>query len=159
MTLGDCGKSAVNPGCYVVPDQTPELVRSQVEDHVKRMGYLIVHASPSAEERLAHRKIVQLEWESGYAGFRTPLDAEGPAAVMRVMQEALGEPILNTPTLGGSIPMSLFYDALHSPVVVLPIANYDNNQHASNENIRLRNLWAGVDIFSVLFADLGNKWK
>jgi hypothetical protein len=36
--------------------------------------------------------------------------------------------------------------------VVLPIANHDNNQHAANENLRLGNLWYGVDLFAALLT-------
>jgi acetylornithine deacetylase/succinyl-diaminopimelate desuccinylase-like protein len=39
--------------------------------------------------------------------------------------------------------------------MILPIANYDNNQHSANENMRLQNLWDGVAIYTVLFAELG----
>jgi hypothetical protein len=33
-------------------------------------------------------------------------------------------------------------------VVVLPIANHDDAQHAANENLRLQNLWDGIDAFA-----------
>jgi acetylornithine deacetylase/succinyl-diaminopimelate desuccinylase-like protein len=32
--------------------------------------------------------------------------------------------------------------------VTIPIANYDNNQHAENENIRIQNIWDGLEIFA-----------
>jgi hypothetical protein len=32
--------------------------------------------------------------------------------------------------------------------VFLPIANPDNNQHAADENLRVGNLWCGVDLFA-----------
>jgi hypothetical protein len=60
------------------------------------------------------------------------------------------------PGLGGSIPMYLFGGASHTPVIGVPIANYDNNQHSANENIRLQNLWDGIEIFAGLFAGLGS---
>ena len=36
----------------------------------------------------------------------------------------------------------------------LPIANHDDNQHAPNENLRLQNLWDGVEMFAGVFAGL-----
>jgi acetylornithine deacetylase/succinyl-diaminopimelate desuccinylase-like protein len=36
------------------------------------------------------------------------------------------------------------------PTITVPIANYDNNQHAENENIRLQNLWDGIEIYASL---------
>jgi acetylornithine deacetylase/succinyl-diaminopimelate desuccinylase-like protein len=58
------------------------------------------------------------------------------------------------PSLGGSIPMYLFIDVLNAPVIGLPIANHDNNQHAANENLRLQNLWDGIQIYAALFSSL-----
>jgi acetylornithine deacetylase/succinyl-diaminopimelate desuccinylase-like protein len=36
--------------------------------------------------------------------------------------------------------------------------NHDNNQHAANENLRLQNLWDGIEIFAALLARLGPEW-
>ena len=30
------------------------------------------------------------------------------------------------------------------------LANYDNNQHAENENIRLQNLWDGIETWAAV---------
>lgn len=37
---------------------------------------------------------------------------------------------------------------LGAPLIVFPIANHDDNQHAKDENIRLQNLWDGTDAFA-----------
>jgi acetylornithine deacetylase/succinyl-diaminopimelate desuccinylase-like protein len=34
--------------------------------------------------------------------------------------------------------------------ITVPIANHDNNPHSSNENIRLRNLWDGIETMAAL---------
>jgi hypothetical protein len=34
----------------------------------------------------------------------------------------------------------------------VPIANPDNNQHAANENLRLGQLWSGIDLWGVLLT-------
>lgn len=41
--------------------------------------------------------------------------------------------------------MYLFEKYLQAPTVTVPVANHDNNQHAENENIRLFNLWTGIE--------------
>jgi acetylornithine deacetylase/succinyl-diaminopimelate desuccinylase-like protein len=56
------------------------------------------------------------------------------------------------PTLGGSVPLHHFEQALGTPAVIMPIANPDNNQHAADENLRLGNLWYGVDLFALLLT-------
>ena len=56
--------------------------------------------------------------------------------------------------LGGSVPMVTFADALGMPIIGVPLANYDNNQHAANENLRLQNLWEGIEIYAGLLTDV-----
>ena len=51
--------------------------------------------------------------------------------------------------------MYLFEEVLAVPVIGLPIANHDNNQHAANENLRLQNLWDGIEVYAALIARLG----
>jgi acetylornithine deacetylase/succinyl-diaminopimelate desuccinylase-like protein len=41
---------------------------------------------------------------------------------------------------------------LGASTVILPIANPDNNQHAADENLRLGNLWYGVELFALLLT-------
>ena len=72
--------------------------------------------------------------------------------------EAEMRPIVRLPILGGSVPLSTLQDALGRPVVIVPIVNHDNNQHAANENLRLRNLWDGMVVFSALFTGLAGAW-
>jgi len=51
-----------------------------------------------------------------------------------------------------------FAEVLGAPLVIVPIVNADNNQHAANENLRIGNLWDGIEIFAVLLARLGAVW-
>jgi len=46
-----------------------------------------------------------------------------------------------------------------TPVVGVPIANHDNNQHAANENLRLQNLWDGIETCAALLTRLGHVWR
>jgi acetylornithine deacetylase/succinyl-diaminopimelate desuccinylase-like protein len=52
------------------------------------------------------------------------------------------------PTLGGSVPLYQFTDVLGVPTVGVPIVNHDNNQHSPNENLRLGNLWSGIEVLA-----------
>jgi hypothetical protein len=36
--------------------------------------------------------------------------------------------------------------------VIVPVANYDDNQHGADENLRLGNLWYAVDLFGALLT-------
>jgi len=55
--------------------------------------------------------------------------------------------------------MYLFQNDGRTPVVGVPIANHDNNQHAANENLRVQNLWDGIEVYAGLMGRLGVYWK
>lgn len=140
----------------LVPNQTPERVKQEIEQHIARQGFFIVHQAPDLATRRAHAKVIQLQWGPGYAAYRAPVDNPMAKAVVRTIEQATGGPIIQVVSLGGSVPMYLFEGKTHRPVIGVPIANADNNQHAANENLRLQNLWDGVEIFGTLFARLGS---
>jgi acetylornithine deacetylase/succinyl-diaminopimelate desuccinylase-like protein len=142
----------------LVPDLTPEIVRKRVEEHVTRQGYTVVHEAPSPETRLANPRVARLEWGPGYPAARTPMDLPVSRAVIRTVEETAGPPVVLLPTLGGSVPMYLFSDRLQTPVVGVPVVNHDNNQHAADENLRLQNLWDGIEVYAALIARLGPLW-
>lgn len=138
----------------LVPDQTPASVRAKVERHLAAQGYTIVDHTPDAATRLAHDKLVKLAWGPGYPSARTPLDLPLSREIAALLTAAGHEPV-RLPTLGGSVPMYLFQQPKNTPTLILPIANHDDNQHAPNENLRLQNLWDGIDVFAAVFTGLG----
>ncbi|HEX3131535.1 MAG TPA: M20/M25/M40 family metallo-hydrolase [Thermoanaerobaculia bacterium] len=138
----------------LVPDQTPAKVRERTEAHLKNLGWWVVHEEPDTETRLAHPRIVRLTWDEGYAAARTSMDLPVSKAVVKTVEDMLGQPVIVVPMLGGSVPISLFTDALPVPMIAVPIVNHDNNQHAAYENLRLQNLWDGIEVFAALFARL-----
>jgi acetylornithine deacetylase/succinyl-diaminopimelate desuccinylase-like protein len=142
----------------LVPDQSPEEVKRLVEAHIRARGFHPVAGEPRPEDRLATPRLIRLQWEDGYPPYRLSLDDPFGRAAARTLAGALPEPPLRLPALGGSVPMKMFADILDLPVLGLPIANYDNNQHGPNENLRLRNLWDGIALFAALFSSLGADW-
>jgi acetylornithine deacetylase/succinyl-diaminopimelate desuccinylase-like protein len=138
----------------LVPNQTPESVRRRVEQHIERQGYFVVREPPDEATRLAHARIALLAWdnEGSYPAARTPLDNPLARQVARIVEHMAGAKIVVAPTLGGSVPMYLFQGDANTPVVGVPLANFDNNQHAANENLRLQNLWDAIEIFAGLFT-------
>ncbi|HYM60926.1 MAG TPA: M20/M25/M40 family metallo-hydrolase [Thermoanaerobaculia bacterium] len=138
----------------LVPAETPESVRARVERHIEKQGYFLVKTPPDLATRLAHPRIAMLAWGAGYPPGRTSMDLPFSREVVAIMTAALGSMPIRMPTLGGSVPMYLFEGREHTPVLILPIANHDNNQHAANENLRLQNLWDGIEIYAALMAEL-----
>jgi acetylornithine deacetylase/succinyl-diaminopimelate desuccinylase-like protein len=106
-----------------------------------------------AATRLAHSKIARLNWGAGYPPARTALDLPLSREVAKIMA-ATGHDPIRLPTVGGSIPMYLFQQPNQTPVIGLPIVNHDDNHHAADENLRLQNLWDGIEIYAALFTGL-----
>ena len=139
----------------LVPNETPESIKPLVESHLEAQGYTIVRQPPDSATRLAKPKIVKVDWSSGYPASRTSLDLPFSRELAKIMTAASHEPVL-LPTAGGSLPMDLFQQGNNIPVIAFPIANHDDNQHAANENLRLQNLWDGIEVFAAFFSCLEN---
>ena len=58
-------------------------------------------------------------------------------AVIDAVQSTSEQPIVRLPTSGGSLPLSIISENVRTVTITVPIANYDNNQHAENENIQI----------------------
>jgi len=128
-------------------------VRALVERHIAKAGFFILHEAPDAATRMEHPNVVRLDWGSGYPASRTAMDLPISRRVADIIGEATGVRPYLLPSLGGSVPMFLFQGG-GTPVVGLPIVNHDNNQHAADENLRVQNLWDGIEIFTALFTNL-----
>jgi acetylornithine deacetylase/succinyl-diaminopimelate desuccinylase-like protein len=137
----------------LVPNQTPQRIRSLVEDHIRKQGFTIVHERPSPEMRLAHARLVQLAWADGYAAARTPIEHPFARSIVTIVERASGQKPLVVPTFGGSLPLYLFERTLRAPFVIVPTVNSDNNQHAADENVRLQNVWDAIEIFAAIYRE------
>jgi acetylornithine deacetylase/succinyl-diaminopimelate desuccinylase-like protein len=138
----------------LVPDQTPAGVRDKVERFLNAKGWTLVQGEPDIAMRRAHPRILRLEWEPGYAALRSDMSSPQGKAVIAAATQAAGAPVVVMPMSGGSVPLYTFAENFHAPIVCLPIVNHDNNQHAANENLRLKNLWDGIDVYAAMLAGL-----
>ena len=159
--IGTKAKNAIPPqakavvGFRLVPDVTPAAIRTATERHIQAQGFHIVHEEPDEGVRREHARVVWLEWKMGYPALATDMDLPISKAIAQIVDEAVDGPIVLTPSLGGSLPLYIFSEILNAPpIVVVPIANHDNNQHAPNENLRIKNLWLGIEIYAALMARL-----
>ncbi len=112
--------------------------------HVARQGFHLVEREPDDRTRAAHQKIARVVASEATAAFRTsPLDPQA-RAVAAAVERTFGAPPVQLRTLGGTVPIAPFIEALGFPAVLVPIVNFDNNQHDENENLRLGNLFDGI---------------
>ncbi len=123
----------------------------RVIDHIRGRGYHVVESEPDAATRRKHARIARVQRGAGYDAVRAPMDLPIAQKVVTAVESARGRVVL-MPTLGGSLPLAPIDRVLRAPVVIVPIANHDDNQHAHNENIRIRNLWDGIETMAALLA-------
>jgi acetylornithine deacetylase/succinyl-diaminopimelate desuccinylase-like protein len=122
-------------------------------DHIKKQGYFVVDHNPTDDERSKHPLLAKvLARSGGYNAERTRMDLPISLAVIDAVQSTLKDKVVLLPTSGGSLPLSVITDNLKTVTMSVPIANYDNNQHAENENIRLQNLWDGIETYAALMT-------
>ncbi len=142
----------------LVPKQTPAHVQQLVEAHLAATGWFVTHAAATDAERLAHRKVVRVTWGAGDEATRVSLDQPISQALTATLDEMLGKAVLRVPTLGGSLPTGVIERTLGVPLVIFPIANHDDNQHAKDENLRLQNLWDGIEAYAAIMTRLDAHW-
>jgi len=129
-----------------------DVAAKRLIDHIRKQGYYIVEADPDPQIRMAHPRIAKVIVEpGGYNASRTSMDLPISQLILRTADSARG-PIVKLPTMGGSVPLFMIDEILHVPTISVPIANHDNNQHSYNENIRIQNLWDGIELMAALLA-------
>ncbi len=159
MQSGAVGKNASNMiptfasavlDLRLVPGNDYQLQQKKVVNHIKEQGYYITDKEPTNEERASYAKIVKIKLSGGYNAQRTPLDFPPAQKVIEAIKSTTPDTVVLLPTMGGSLPLFLFEKHLQAKTITVPIANHDNNQHAENENIRLRNLWNGIETMAAI---------
>ena len=138
----------------LAPGERPQAVRRKVEAFLAQAGCTLVDKAPDLPTRLAHPRLVGLAWGDGYPALRTDMTTPAAQAVVAAANKAAGYPVAILPMMGASVPIYLMNDIFAVPVVGLPIVNHDNSQHAPNENMRLQNLWDGIDTYAEMMAGL-----
>jgi acetylornithine deacetylase/succinyl-diaminopimelate desuccinylase-like protein len=157
-TSGIPGRSAI-PGSAtarievrMVKDLVPETQNTLITEHVKAQGYVVVSGrEPTDEERRTHRLLARVDPRRGSPASRVSMDDPKAQAVVKALTMR-GVPPVQLPTLGGSMPFGTFSDEYAMPTVGVSIVNYDNNQHGPDENLRLRNLWEGIEMLAALMT-------
>ena len=122
-------------------------------DHIRKQGYVVIDHDPTDEERGRHSLIAKVTARlGGYNAERTRMDLPIALAIVKAVQSTSEQPIVKLPTMGGSLPLSIISERLRTVTMTVPIANYDNNQHAENENLRLQNFWDGIETYAAIMT-------
>ncbi|MBD2753977.1 M20/M25/M40 family metallo-hydrolase [Spirosoma validum] len=122
----------------------------RVMDHIRAQGYQIIDHEPTDAQRQQYPKLIKITMGHGYNAQRTPMDLPIAQEVIAAVQTTSPDPIVVSPSSGGSLPLYLFEEVLKANVVSVPVVNYDNNQHAENENVLVQYLWDGIEIMAAI---------
>ncbi len=143
----------------LTPGMKMDETRRAVEAHLRAQGYVLVDAPPTVAERLANPRLARLDWgDDGYPAAMSSSEHPGVARVMAVMQSATGGSVRIAPLMGGSLPIAPIGEVLGTQFVIVPIVNADNNQHAPNENLRMKEFRRGIGLYAALLAAAGSGW-
>jgi acetylornithine deacetylase/succinyl-diaminopimelate desuccinylase-like protein len=125
----------------------------KVYDHIMKQGYFIIDHEPNDEERRQHPLLAKLVMRgAGYNAQRTPMDLPLAQKVVKAIETTIDYEVVKVPSAGGSLPLYLFEKLLEAKPITVPIVNYDNNQHAENENVVLQYLWEGIETMSAIMV-------
>ncbi len=146
-------KAEASIDARLVKGEDPQKKSEQILAFIRKQGFYVIDHEPTMDERREHARIAKIVDEGGYRASRTAMDLPVSKALVHVVQDAMGGNAVVEPTLGGSAPMYIFED-LGLPWIGVPIVNYDNHQHSSDENLRLGQLWRGIEEYGAILADL-----
>jgi acetylornithine deacetylase/succinyl-diaminopimelate desuccinylase-like protein len=138
----------------LVKGNDPDKMLDLVEAHIRKEGWYIVNNDPDHDTRMKYAKIVKLERDPyGFPAAKVSMDDPAILPVIEAVKSFTGDRLVLLPSEGGSNGIfTLIFDDLKKPGISVNMVNHDNNQHAEDENVRVGNLWYGVDLMSVLFT-------
>jgi len=136
----------------LVKGMDPRRTVDRVIGHIRKQGFFVVERPPSAEVRMTHAKVVWVDQARvGLGAVRTPMDLPISQEVIRVVESVRG-PAVKLPSTGGNLPLANIERPLGTRTIIVPIANHDNNQHSFDENLRIQNLWDGIELMAALLT-------
>lgn len=136
---------------HLVPGMDHRTAVNRIVDHIRKQGFYVTETEPGESVRRAHPKVCWVERRPGFNPVRTPMDSDLARRVIAAVEEARG-PVIKLPLQEASRPVSAIAEALDVPAIFVPIANHDSNWHGPNENLRLQNLWEGIEVMAALLA-------
>ena len=135
----------------LVKETDPERMLQRILAHMRAQGFhVLINAEPDDEMRARHPRIVRISRIESTRAYRTDMALPESQALVRTFERAWGEPPVRHRTMGGTVPIDFFIQALGMPAIVVPVVNFDNNQHSNNENVRIQNLWDAVVSFAAV---------
>jgi acetylornithine deacetylase/succinyl-diaminopimelate desuccinylase-like protein len=125
---------------------------NKVKRHIESKGFHVIDHEPTDEERMKYGKLIKITLGQGYPAQRTSFDVPIVKDLANAVQSTVTYPVVLLPSAGGSLPLYLFEKTLKTKVISVPVVNYDNNQHAENENMLVKYLWEGIETMAAIMV-------
>jgi acetylornithine deacetylase/succinyl-diaminopimelate desuccinylase-like protein len=142
---GGAGPKTVLPSSAVatcdirlVHDQSRDDILAKVEAHVRR-----------------HAPDVEFVPLGGMEPSKTTLESPYVEPLRQAIVDAQGTEPLLVPAMGGTLPDYVFTRILEIPSFVIPYANFDEANHAPNENLEVERFFAGIRTGAAILCRLG----
>jgi acetylornithine deacetylase/succinyl-diaminopimelate desuccinylase-like protein len=86
---------------------------------------------------------------------RTSYENEWIKVVEKAVEANYQQSPLIQSSIGGSLPNFVWTKILQTPSVIIPYANFDESNHAPNENMNLENFFNGITCTCHVINELG----
>jgi acetylornithine deacetylase/succinyl-diaminopimelate desuccinylase-like protein len=136
----------------LVSETRSDAMLDKLRTHIRAQGFYLVDRVPTDAERARYRDIVQLAVTSPTEAYRVSVTTRQSKAIIDGLTRALGQAPVVLRTSGGTNPASELSEAIGAPAMSVPTANFDDNQHTDNENIRLGHLFSAVKTIAALLT-------
>ncbi len=123
-------------------DQDPDLIFQNIIEHVKHFN------SPST---------ITIDYLGGVKPSRTPMHLDIVQKIIRAVEISHNKMPVVLPALGGTGPMYVFTDILKIPSLTVPYANVDEDNHAPNENMGIKEYLNGIQTTCAAILHLGEQ--
>ena len=136
----------------LVQETPAKAMIEKIRAHIRSRGFHIVDADPDDATRSQYRDIIKLTVSGITEGYRTSLTISPSKRVVAALTQEYGNPPVLIRTMGGTLPVADLIKVLDVPAIVVPTANFDNNQHSHNENVRLEDFFTSVRTMAALLT-------
>ena len=141
-------------GMRFVKGNDPEIMIDLVEKHIKSQGWHITYKDPDEITRNTYPKIVKVKRNpNGFPAGKINMDDPTVRPIIEAVKKHINSNIVLLSSSGGSNRIyQIIWEVLDKPGISVNMVNHDNNQHAANENLRLGNLWYGINLMALLLT-------
>lgn len=122
----------------LVVDQDPRDIYDKIYRHVQK-----------------HDPSIEVKFIGSMKPSRTSADLEVVKVVTKAIQQSYEQEPLIQPSLGGSLPDYVWTSTLGVPSIIMPYANFDQRNHAPNENLDVDYFFNGIKCTAHLIHALG----